>query len=117
MGKKGDDENLKSSFRMALKNLKKFLVIDHKKMYLHAYFHIFLRSRVLKKKKISNYRFFPMLFKWEIEALWGGGVQISRIGPFQHMEYFLLFFWKLFIWCNTDEKVDLGNKEHPNPYP
>ena len=40
---------------------------------------------------------FPMLFKWEIEALWGGGVQIGRIGPSHHMEYFLLFFGTFYM--------------------
>ena len=79
MGKKGDSENLRSSFRIAPKNLKKFVVVYHEKMYLYAYFHIFLSSRVLRRKKFSNYRFFPMLFKWEMDALWGDSNRLNWI--------------------------------------
>ena len=44
-----------------------------------------------------------MLFKWEIETLWG--VQIGRIGPAHHMEYFLLFFWKFFYMVTLMKKL------------
>ena len=54
-----------------------------------------------------------MLFKWEIEALWGA--QVGQIGPSHHVEYFLLFFLN-FLHSDTDKKVDLGNKERPNVY-
>ena len=49
-----------------------------------------------------------MLYKWGIEALWG--VQISRIGPSHHVEY----FFRNFSHGGSDEKVDLGNKKRPS---
>ena len=112
MEKKGDTENLEGSLRITPKNLKKFLVIYYKKMYLHAYFHIFLSSRVLIKKN----RFFPMLFKWKIETLWGwGGVKSIELDPFTIWNIFYYFF-RNFLHGDTDEKVDLGKKERSNGY-
>ena len=96
-GGKRDNENLKSFFRIAPKNLKKFVVIHYEKMYLHAYFHIFLSSRVLKGKNFLTINFSPCYSNGKLRPFGGGG-QISQIGPSDYMEYFLLFFWKLFTW-------------------
>ena len=41
-------------------------------------------------------------------------IQIGRIGPSHHMEYF--FFSGNYLRSDTDEKVDLGNNERPNIY-
>ena len=92
-GKKGDTENLKSSLRIAPKNLKKFVVIYHEKMYLRAYFHIFLSSRVLRRKNVLIIDFSPCNLYGKLRPFGGGG-QFGR--PSHHMEYFLLFFSNLF---------------------
>ena len=96
MGKKGDTENLKRSLRITSKNLKKFVVIYHENMYLHAHFHTFLSCRVLKRKDFSTIDFFPCYSNGKLRPF--GGIQIDRNGPSHHMEYFLLFFPKLFTW-------------------
>ena len=54
-----------------------------------------------------------MLFKWEIEALWGGGFKSVELDPLTIWNIFYYFF-RNFIHGDSDEKVDLGNKERPN---
>ena len=113
MGKKGDDQNLKSSFRIALKNLKKFVVIDHEKMYLHAYFHIFLSSRVLKIKNFLTIDFSPCYLNGKLRPF--GRLKSVELDPLIIWNIFYYFF-RNFLHGDTDEKVDLGNKERPNIY-
>ena len=96
MGKKGDSENLRSSFRIAPKNLKKFVVIYHEKMYLYAYFHIFLSSTMLKRKNFLTIDFFRYYSNGKLRRF--GEIHIGGIGPSHHMEFFLLFFPKLYTW-------------------
>ena len=104
MGKKGDTENLKRSFRIASKNMTKFVVIYYKKMYHHAYFYIFLSSRVLKTKNFLNYRIFPMLFKWEIEALWGGGGSNRSNWTLSPCGIFFIIFFETFYMVSLINK-------------
>ena len=54
-----------------------------------------------------------MLFKWEIEALWGGGFKSVELDPLTIWNIFYYFFGN-FLHGDTDEKVDLGNEERPN---
>ena len=102
MGKKSDTENLKSSLKIASKNLKKFVVIYYAKMYLHAYFHIFLSCRALKRKNSQINDFSPCYLNRKLKPF--GGVQIGRIGPSHHMEYFLLFFFEIFYMVTLMKK-------------
>ena len=102
MRKKGDTENLKSSLRIAPKNLKKFVVIHHEKVYLYAYFHIFLSSRALKRKNVLIIDFPPCYLNGKLRPFWG--VQIDRNGPSHHMEYFLLFFLETFYMVTLMKK-------------
>ena len=53
-----------------------------------------------------------MLFKWEIEALWGGGVKSVELDPLTIWNIFYYFFGNV-LHGVFDEKVDLGNKERP----
>ena len=57
-----------------------------------------------------------MLFKWEIEALWGGGFKSVELDPLTIWNIFYYFFGN-FLHGDTDEKVDLGNKERSNEHP
>ena len=101
MGKKGDTESLKRSLRITKKNLKKFVVIYHENMQLHA-FHIFLSCRVLKRKNFLSIDFFPCYSNGKLRPF--GGIQIGRIGPSHHMEYFLLFFFLTFYMVTLMKK-------------
>ena len=89
MGKKGDTENLKSSLRIAPKNLKKFVVIYYEKMYLHAYFHIFLNSRVLKRKKFLIIDFSPFYLNRKLRTL--GGLKSVKLDPLTMWNSFYYF--------------------------
>ena len=52
-----------------------------------------------------------MLFKWEIEALWGDSNRSNwTLLPWNIFYY----FFGNFLHSDTNEKVDLGNKERPN---
>ena len=114
MEEKSDTENLKSSLRIASKNLKKFVVIYYEKMYLHAYFQIFLSHRVLRRKKCLTIDFSPCYSYGKLKPF--VEVQTGQIGPSHHTEYFLLFFWKLFTYSDTGEKVDSGYNERPKDH-
>ena len=77
MGKKGDTENLKSSFRTNPKNLRKFVVIYHEKMYLYGYFHIFRSSRMLKRKNFLIIDFSQCYLNGKLRPF--GGVKTGQI--------------------------------------
>ena len=51
-----------------------------------------------------------MLFKWEIEALGWREFKSIELGPLTIWNIFHYFF-RNFLHGDTDEKVDLGNKE------
>ena len=51
-----------------------------------------------------------MLFKREIEALWGGGFKSVELDPLTIWNIFYYFFGNFL----HGEKVDLGNKERPS---
>ena len=53
-----------------------------------------------------------MLLKWEIEALWGGGFKSVELDPLTIWNIF--YFFGNFLHGDTDDKVDLGNKDCPN---
>ena len=99
MGKKGDTENLKSSLRIAPKNLKKFVVIYNEKMYFREHFHIFLSSRVLKRKKCLIIDFSP-----EIEALWGGGCSNRSNWTLSPCRIFFIIFFETFYMVTLMKK-------------
>ena len=112
MGKKGDSENLKSSVRITRKNLKKFVVIHYENMYIDAYFHIFLICKVRKRKNFLTIDFFPCYLNMKLRPF-GGGVKSVKSDPLTIWNIFYYFF-RNFLHGNTDEKVDLENKERPN---
>ena len=124
MGKKVDTNNLKSSLRIAPKNLKKFVVIYYEKMYLHAYFHIFLSSRVLKRKIFLIIDFSPCYFNGELRPLGGGRLNRSNWTLSPWGLCFIIFFktfymvtlmkksiWEIrntLIYMLPDSKINIG---------
>ena len=91
MWKKGDTENLKSSLRIASKNLKKFVVIYYEKMYFYAYFHIFLSSRALKRKNFLINDFSPYYLNGKLRPF-GGGSNLLNWTLSPYGIFFIIFF-------------------------
>ena len=83
-------------------------------MYLHAYYHIFLSSRVLKIKNFLPIDFSPCYLNGKLRPF-GGGVKSVELYPLTIWNIFYYFFGN-FLHVDTDQKVDLGNKKRPNTY-
>ena len=68
-------------------------------------------TRELRGKKITNYRFFPMLFRWKIE-----GCGRFKTADFGHSNYeSVIFLTQIYHLSTTGRvKLELGNSERPN---
>ena len=82
------------SLKIVTKNLKKILVIYHHRIYFHEFFQMSKSNSALKGRKLLNIDFFPCYLNGKLRVR--APIQTDQTGPSHHMEYFLLFFWKLF---------------------
>ena len=86
------------------------MVIFHIKIHLHIFFQIFLSNRVLWRGSFLVVNFSPCYLNGKKRS--PARALADPIGPFYHMEHFLLFFWKR-LPTGERKKKNFGNKERP----
>ena len=85
------------------------------RVYLHAYFHIFLRSRVLKRKNFLTIDF-PQCYSFgKLRPFGRVGFKSVALDPLTIWNIFYYFFGN-FLHDDTHEIVDLVNKERSNTH-
>ena len=99
MGKKGDTENLKSSLRIAPKNVKKIRgdLLCKDVPPCNAYFHIFLSSRGLKRKNFLINDFSPCYLNGKYRPFGGGGSNRSNWTLSPYGIFFIIFLEIFYI--------------------